>query len=69
MSEELLTIADCRRVGFCVKGVKRACEVHKQDFRALVKTGLPLTEMDKLDDVNVRRAVAEARKRIANGQR
>lgn len=60
-----MTIQDCRDVGFCIAGVKRACVVHNQDFRLLVKEGLPLDEMDKLDDINVRRATARARERIA----
>jgi len=59
-----LTIQDCRSVGFCVSGVKRACTVHGQDFKTLVRHGLPLADMDKLDDVNVRRACDKARERI-----
>jgi len=64
-----LTIHDCRKVGFCIKGVKRACVVHGQDFKTLVREGLPLSEMDKLDDISVKRACDKARERIANGQR
>lgn len=63
-----LTIHDCRDVGFCVKGVKRACDLHGQDFKKLVREGLPLEEMDKLDDISVRRACDRARERIANGK-
>ena len=66
--KDRMTIQDCRDVGFCIRGVKRACEVHGQDFRLLVKEGLPLEEMDKLDDINVRRATARSRERIANGR-
>lgn len=62
-----MTIHDCRSVGFCMIGVKRACVVHGHDFKTLVREGLPLEEMDKLDDINVKRAVAKARERIANG--
>lgn len=62
-----MTIQDCRDVGFCVIGVKRACEIHGQDFKTLVREGLPLADMDKLDDINVKRAADKARERIANG--
>ena len=63
---EVLTIHDCRKVGFCVKGVKRACSVHGVDFKAMVREGVPLSDMEKLDDVNVKRACDRARERISN---
>lgn len=63
-----MTIQDCRDVGFCVSGIRRACATHSKDFKTLVKQGLPLDEMDELDDINVKRAVSKARERIKNGQ-
>lgn len=62
-----LTVQDCRDVGFCVSGVKRACGVHAQDFKHMVRHGLPLVEMEKLEDINVRRACIKARERIDHG--
>lgn len=64
---DVLTINDCRKVGFCVKGVRRACVVHGFDFKVMVRSGLPLEQMDLLDDINVKRACDKARERIMNG--
>jgi len=63
-----LTIQDCRDVGFCIfPGVKAACAKHNIDFRDFVKNGTPLTELEGLDDANVKRAVERAKERIASG--
>lgn len=62
---EKLTIQDCRDAGFCINpGVKDACKLHGVDFRKLVQQGVPLTEVENINDLSVRRAVAIARRRI-----
>lgn len=64
-----LTIQDCRDVGFCINpGVKSACATHGIDFRQFVKEGIPLSELEHLDDINVRRAVARAKERIEKNE-
>lgn len=59
-----LTINDCREAGYCVSGVRRACESFGVDFRTLVKEGVPLSKLESIEDANLQRAIAVARKRI-----
>jgi hypothetical protein len=60
-----LTIQDCRDAGFCINpGVKAACKLHGIDFRQLVKEGVPLEQVENLNDINVQRAVGIAKNRI-----
>ena len=59
-----LTIQDCRDAGFCISGVREACKRHNQDFRRLVKYGLPLEDLQHLDDLPVKRAISVAKARI-----
>lgn len=62
-----LTIQDCRAAGFCINpGVKTACKIHDIDFRQLVRVGVPLTAVENINDLSVKRAVAIAKKRIEN---
>lgn len=70
MTDEKVTIQDCRDAGFCIaNGVRPMCGALGLDFRKLVKEGLPLADIEKIDDVKVRRAVEIARRRIAKNGR
>lgn len=60
-----VTIADCRRAGYCVRGSKRRCAALGLDFRALITVGLSVEELEKLGDEDVNRCIASARARIA----
>lgn len=60
-----VTIHDCRKAGFCVSGVKTACNSLGLDFKTLVREGLPLEEIELIEDVNVQRAVQVAKERIS----
>ncbi|AET42299.1 tail assembly chaperone [Ruegeria phage DSS3-P1] len=68
MTEPVVTIQDARSAGFCVSGVKRVCASHNLDFRALVKTGLPLGEVEIINDIHVQRVVTKTKERIAHGE-
>ncbi len=59
-----LTVQDCRDAGYCVTGLRAACERHNQNFRQLFKEGLPLENLENIDDLSVKRAVGIARRRI-----
>ena len=63
MTEPRLTIADCRKIGFCVDGVRARCRVLDLDFRTFVREGFPISEMEKIDDFQIQRAVEVARAR------
>lgn len=63
-----LTIQDIRHAGFCVKGSILHARRLGLDDRKLVREGLPLSEVDGIDDLNVQRCIAVAKGRIANGR-
>jgi hypothetical protein len=63
-----LTIADIRKAGFCVRGSLQHAELLGLDRRLLMREGLPLADVENINDGNVQRSVAVARQRIANGQ-
>jgi hypothetical protein len=61
-----LTINDCRAAGFCINpGVKTACKTHGVDFRQLIREGVPLEQVENIQDISVQRAVEIAKKRIS----
>ena len=64
-----LTIHDIRHAGYCTLGSKRFATRLGLDGRKLVKEGLPISELEHFDDVNVKRCIAVAKERIANEQR
>jgi len=53
MSEDLVTIADVRKAGYCVKGTREACRLRGIDFNRLVKAGIPVDELKDMDDAGV----------------
>ncbi len=63
---ERVTVVDCRRAGFCMKGVREFCAVHGIDFRAFVRDGYAIEDLAALDDANAARAAEIARARIAS---
>lgn len=60
----MVTIDDCRAAGYCVLGVRRHCETIGIDFRQLVKVGIPLEVVDKIDDAAVQKIVVRAKERL-----
>lgn len=59
-----VTITDCRKAGFCVSGLRQHCATLGLDFRRLVKEGLPISEIEGIDDANVQRCIAVAKGEI-----
>lgn len=66
---ERVTITDVRRAGYCVRGVRRWCEVKGIDFRKFLAEGMPVEEFKSLgDDVYITDVLA-VRERFRNGQK
>lgn len=61
---ETVTISDCRAAGYCVAGVRRHAALLGLDFRRFVREGVPISEIETIDDQAVQRIVAVARKRL-----
>jgi hypothetical protein len=63
---ERVTIADVRAAGFCLSGARKHCQAVGVDFRRLVREGIPLSEVETIDDELVQRIVATTRERGEN---
>jgi len=61
--EPRVTVDDCRTSRFCLRGVRSHCSALGLDFRRLVREGLPVSELDGIDDELVRQCVRNARAR------
>lgn len=61
MKARHVKLADFRKLGYCVAGMRTFCRAHEIDFRELAKNGVP---EDEFIDTGDRRAV-EAVARIA----
>jgi hypothetical protein len=57
---EVVTLRDCREVGYCAKGVFEWLERHGIDRHRLL-TGVPVAEVEDIDDEMARRVVAHVR--------
>lgn len=62
MSEKVVNMSHVRSAGFCVSGLRQVCMAHGIDLRRLATTGVPISELEGIDDANVRIAVEIAKK-------
>ena len=61
MSEDLVTIADVRKAGYCVRGAREACRLRGIDFTKLVKSGIPVDELKDMDDAAIQHILRRKR--------
>lgn len=61
----IVTVHDCRKLGYCMKQVRPWFGVVGLDFRDFVKNGIPASKLLATDDAYATRVVEQARKRIA----
>lgn len=64
----VVTIHDCRKLGFCMRSVRPWFANHGLDFREFVRNGIDSSEIEHIDDAMMRRAIAEAERREADGR-
>ena len=50
LGESLVTIQDCRKVGFCTAGTREWFNSHGLDFRDFVRNGIPVETLAAFDD-------------------
>ena len=63
MSDIRIRAKHLRTQGFClVPGARDWCAMHGIDFRRLVKEGIPIGEVEQIDDLFCRRAIEQAKK-------
>lgn len=60
---------DVFKAGFCKDGLRDGCRIHGLDIRALIMgDGLPIADLEKIEDDNIQRVVAAAKAREAKGK-
>lgn len=62
---DVMTIGDCRNAGYCVGGARLRCDELGLDFKKFMREGLPISDMEKIEDVAIIRSLVVARARIA----
>lgn len=55
-----VTMATLRKLRWCARGVRHWCAQHGIDYARLVRDGLPVEEVARVDDEFARRAVTAA---------
>ena len=64
----IVTVHDCRKLGYCMKSVRPWFESHGLDFRDFVKNGIDAETLMKTNDELAFRAIDEAKRRLADGR-
>lgn len=67
ISEDRVTIYDVNRAGYCVKGIRDWCRQQGIPFRDFVKNGIPISEVEKMDDAIVQDVLRVKRGGRTNG--
>jgi len=49
-----------RAAGFCAPGLKEICDIYGIDIRKLVREGIPVDEIEHIEDANVRKVIDAA---------
>lgn len=61
-----VTMADCRKAGYCVAGVRRWLEANGIEWRDFVRNGVAVERVEQIDDAMSQAVIAIAKGR-ANG--
>lgn len=56
-----VTITHVRAAGYCLSGTRRHCATVGVDFRRLVKEGIPISEIETVEDALVQEIIKRAR--------
>lgn len=48
-----VTMTDIRNAGFCASGLKEFCDKYDINLRTLVKEGVPVSEVEHIEDANL----------------
>lgn len=59
MSKVILTVGDVQSSGYCVRGTRRWCLNNGIDFKKFVREGLPIEELEHIDDEILRIVIAK----------
>ena len=73
MGQELrITLADLRSLGvgqqYCVRGCKLLCQQHGISYHRLVREGIPVSEVEHIQDEMLTRIINIAKERCKNAR-
>lgn len=60
----LVTVHDCRKLGYCMKAVRPWMTKQGLDFREFVRTGIPASKLHATNNAYAEDVIRQARKRI-----
>lgn len=68
MTDELIiTVNDVIAAPGCIRGLKRCYPqwgFSREDFVRFIREGVPLSEIEHIEDINIKNAIAAARRRV-----
>lgn len=59
--EPRVTMDSLREAGHCAPGIRRFFKDHDLDLRRLVREGIPVSELEHIQDANMQRVIARVR--------
>ncbi len=63
-SDIIVTVQDCRKLGFCMKQVRPWFALQGLDFRGFIRNGIPARELRATNNEYVEDVIRQAKKRI-----
>lgn len=62
-----IILDDCKELGFCNHGLREMCKSNNIDWWEFLQNGIDITEVEHIDDENMRAAIAVAKLRENKG--
>ena len=70
--EDCITVQDIRALGigekYCVRGCRLMCYKHGISFQTLIKQGIPIKDIEHIEDIMVLKIIEIAKERIKNAR-
>ena len=55
-----VTVADARKLSYCLLGVRRVCHRYGLDFKAFIREGIDAEVLERIDDAQIQRLIEAA---------
>ena len=60
----IITLQHARKLKYCNRGIRAFCARHEIDFNRFRKDGIPVDELENIDDAMLRAVIKEAYKDV-----
>lgn len=68
MNEIRVTINDVRMAGYCGSGLREFCDAHGINLPKLIREGLPVEELEKIEDARIHNVLEQTYARVNDGR-